>query len=83
MLGLDPAEAVYVFAPTSVGLVLALGATPGLMRRFGERRTALLGFTTTATSLFLLGLVRHHRLRPPFIVHAWLRSALATVTSLI
>ena len=60
VLGLDPAEAVYVFAPTSIGLVLALGATPGLMRRFGERRTALLGFMITATSLFLLGLVRHH-----------------------
>src|ERR1700674_1976082 len=60
VLGLDPAEAVYVFAPTSIGLVLALAATPGLMRRFGERRTALIGFMITATSLFLLGLVRHH-----------------------
>jgi MFS family permease len=60
VLGLDPAEAVYVFAPTSVGLVLALVATPGLMHRIGERRTALLGFMITATSLFLLGLVRHH-----------------------
>jgi MFS family permease len=60
VLGLDPAEAVYVFAPTSIGLVLALVSTPGLMHRIGERRTALLGFLITATSLFLLGLVRHH-----------------------
>lgn len=60
VLGLDPAEAVYVFAPTSVGLLLALATTPALMHRLGERRTALLGFTFTATSLFLLGLVRHN-----------------------
>ncbi len=60
VLGLDPAQAVYVFAPTSLGLVLALVATPGLMHRLGERRTALVGFVITALSLFLLGLVRHH-----------------------
>jgi MFS family permease len=60
VLSLDPAEAVYVFAPTSVGLVIALAGTPALMRRFGERRTALFGFLITATSLFLLGMVRHH-----------------------
>ncbi len=60
VLGLDPAEAVYVFAPTSVGLVVALAASPALLRKIGERRTALVGFAVTALSLFLLGLVRHH-----------------------
>ena len=60
VLGLDPAEAVYVFAPTSVGLLAALAVGPGLLRRIGERRAALLGFAVTALSLFLLGLVRHH-----------------------
>ena len=59
VLGVDPADAVYVFAPSSVGLGLALAASPLLIRRIGERRSALTGFVVTAITLGLLGMVRH------------------------
>jgi len=59
VLGVDPAEAVYVFAPSSLGLALALLAAPRLIRWRGERLAALAGFIITATSLCLLGFVRY------------------------
>ncbi|HLF72600.1 MAG TPA: MFS transporter, partial [Dehalococcoidia bacterium] len=58
-LGADPADAVYVFAPSALGLGLALLGTPFLIKRIGERFTALTGFVFVTTSLVLLGLVRH------------------------
>jgi hypothetical protein len=54
-VGVDPADAVYVFAPSALGLVIALAVTPALIRRFRERIVALTGFTVTATTLCLLG----------------------------
>jgi MFS family permease len=57
VLDLDPADAVYVFGPSALGLALALLATPRLIPRIGERSTALLGFGTMTTALSLLGLV--------------------------
>ena len=36
VLGLDPADAVYVFAPSTIGLGLAIVVTPTLIRRLGE-----------------------------------------------
>jgi MFS family permease len=56
-LHVDPANAVYVFAPSAFGLIVALGAAPSLMRRWGERLTALSGFAVTALALLLLGIV--------------------------
>jgi MFS family permease len=56
-LGVDPADAVYVFAPSAVGLVLALAAAPPLIRRRGERVVALAGFAMVTGALVLLGLV--------------------------
>jgi MFS family permease len=58
VLHLDAADAVYVFAPSAVGLALALFAGPALIRRFGERSVALVGFFIAAFVLVLLGLVR-------------------------
>ena len=58
VLGVDPADAVYVFAPSSVGLAVALFAAPKLIRLRGERESAIVGFLCTATALCLLGLVR-------------------------
>jgi hypothetical protein len=55
VLNVDPADAVYVFAPTSVGLLAALAATPMLVRRWGERVVALAGFGIITTVLFALG----------------------------
>ncbi len=59
VIGVDPADAVYVFGPSSLGLALALAAAPLLIRLRGERIAALAGFTLTALSLGLLGLVRY------------------------
>jgi MFS family permease len=56
-LNVDPADAVYVFAPSAVGLLVALAATPRLIRRFRERIVALTGFVVTTTTLCLLGFV--------------------------
>ncbi|MPZ50623.1 MAG: MFS transporter [Dehalococcoidia bacterium] len=59
VLHVDPADAVYVFAPSALGLLLALYFIPRLVRRQGERNTALLGFALMAISLVSLGLVGH------------------------
>jgi hypothetical protein len=59
VLDVDPADAAYVFAPSAIGLVLALVSAPLLMRIRGERVAALGGFLLTATALFLLGIVGH------------------------
>jgi len=56
-LHVDASNAVYVFAPSAVGLVIALTAAPTLMRRTGERLAALGGFAVTAIALALLGIV--------------------------
>jgi hypothetical protein len=57
VLDVDPADAVYVFAPTSIGLLLALLVTPTLVRWFRERPVAIAGFAITTVVLFSLGLV--------------------------
>jgi hypothetical protein len=57
VLDVDAADAVYVFGPSVIGLLLALAAAPAVVRRWGERTAALLGFCVTTTALFLLGLV--------------------------
>jgi Na+/melibiose symporter-like transporter len=57
VLGVDAANAVYVFAPTSFGLLAALAAAPLLVRIRGERIVALAGFAMTALVLLGLGLM--------------------------
>jgi MFS family permease len=59
VLKVDAADTVYVFAPSSIGLALALVAAPFFIRRSGERLSALTGFLFTAGSLCLLGFVRY------------------------
>ncbi|HYM14846.1 MAG TPA: MFS transporter [Dehalococcoidia bacterium] len=59
VLGLDPADTVYVFGPSSLGLAVALLGAPALIRRVGERMSALGGFAITAVSLALLGFVHY------------------------
>ncbi len=56
-LHVDPSNAVYVFAPSGAGLLLALSIAPTLMRRWGERLTALTGFVITSSILLLLGVI--------------------------
>ena len=57
VLSVDAADAVYVFAPTSLGLLVALALAPRLVRYLGERPIAILGFGITALVLLGLGLM--------------------------
>ncbi len=57
VLGVDPANALYVFAPGSVGLAIGLGVVPLAIRRLGERATAVIGFSLVAVAMVGLGLV--------------------------
>ena len=57
VLHVDPADSVYVFGPSAIGLVLALIISPPLIRWRGERIVALGGFLISAATLCLLGLV--------------------------
>ncbi|HEU0072513.1 MAG TPA: MFS transporter [Dehalococcoidia bacterium] len=57
VLEVDAADAVYVFAPSALGLALAVIVTPLLVRRRGERMIALVGFVLVTASLCCFGLV--------------------------
>jgi MFS family permease len=57
VLGVDAADSVYVFAPSSLGLVAAMALTPALIRRWGERSVALSGFFIVTSVLFGLGFI--------------------------
>jgi MFS family permease len=57
VLDVDPASAVYVFAPSALGLLSALAVTPRLVKRFGERPVAIGGFLVITLVLLGLGFV--------------------------
>ena len=57
VLNVDPANALYVFAPAPIGLLLALAITPFIIGRVGERPVAVTGFVLVACSMTALGLV--------------------------
>ena len=59
VLGVDPVDSVYVFGPSALGLVLALAAAPWLIKKIGERLSALAGFVCVSASLCALGFVNH------------------------
>lgn len=66
-LGLDPAQAVYVFAPAMGGLIAALLVSPLAIKLFRERVWAIVGFTITSAALLGLGIVHQvHPLIDPF-----------------
>lgn len=54
-LDADAANTAYVFAPTAVGLVVALLSAPTIIKMRGERYAAIAGLAFAAVSLFLLG----------------------------
>jgi hypothetical protein len=56
-LHVDASNAVYVFAPSAFGLLLAIAIGPLIMKRIGERLSALAGFLITSGTLLQLGLV--------------------------
>ena len=56
-LDADPADAVYVFAPSALGMLLAISFVPRAVDTIGERKAAVFGFGIATFSLFCLGLV--------------------------
>ncbi len=57
VLGVDPENALYVFAPAALGLVVALLITPLSIRLVGERVSAAVGFASAAAGMTALGAV--------------------------
>lgn len=57
VLGADPADTAYVFAPSAAGVVVALLLAPTIMQLRGERVAALFGLLVAASCVFLLGVV--------------------------
>lgn len=66
VLGVDPANALYVFAPAVIGVLVALVAAPMLIRLLGERVVAAVGFAFVAVALSALGFVDQLRERVPW-----------------
>lgn len=56
VLGVDPADAVYVFGPTAAGTLLALLLSPFLHRFPGRRVAAFIGLVLVAGGLILIAL---------------------------
>jgi len=54
-LDADAANTAYVFAPSAVGLVVALVSAPAIIKGWGERFAAIAGLGLAAAALFLLG----------------------------
>lgn len=57
VLHVDPANAFYVFAPASAGVVGGLVVAPMAIRWFGERAVAVSGFTAVSIALSMIGQV--------------------------
>ena len=53
----DPANAVFIFAPAGLGLLIGTMAAPRLIRRWGERRLAVASVLIMSASMAALGLV--------------------------
>lgn len=57
VLDSDAANTAYVFAPSALGVLVALIAVPTMIAQMGERTAALIGLLLAAICLFLLGIV--------------------------
>jgi hypothetical protein len=57
VLDVDPAKALYVFAPAALGLVVGLALAPPLIGMFRERPVATAGFALVGLAMSALGLV--------------------------
>lgn len=57
VLGVDPENALYVFTPAALGLVVALVIAPLSIRLLGERLSATVGFASAAAGMAALGAV--------------------------
>ena len=57
VLNVDAANALYVFSPAVLGLLVALIVAPVLIKLFRERVVAVLGFTIVAVTMSALGFI--------------------------
>jgi hypothetical protein len=57
VLGVDPANTLYVFMPAAGGLLIALAVAPRLIAAVGERLSAAIGFTVAAAAMIGFGLI--------------------------
>ncbi len=66
VLNVPPANALYVFAPAVLGLLVALVLAPLVIRTLRERAVAVIGFATVAATMSALGFVDQLRERLPW-----------------
>ena len=57
VLGTDPTNTAYVFAPSAIGVGAALVLAPFAIRKVGERVVSMSALFVAALSLFLLGAI--------------------------
>lgn len=57
VLGEDPANAVFIFAPAGIGLLIGTLGAPKLIRKYGERRLAVVAIGVMSASMVGLGLI--------------------------
>ena len=57
VLGVNPALAMYIFAPAAIGAGIAVVAAVPLQNRFGERRAAMVGLATGVVCIILMAFI--------------------------
>jgi len=66
VLEVDPANALYVFSPAVIGLLVALVVAPIAIKIFRERIVAVVGFAVVAVTMSALGFIDQIRERVPW-----------------
>lgn len=57
VLGSDPTNAVYIFAPSGIGFLAGVLLTPWLIGKVGPRRLATMSVTIMSVSMVMFGLI--------------------------
>lgn len=57
VLGEDPANSVFIFAPAGIGLLIGTLYAPRLIARYGERRLAVVALIVMSAGMVALGLI--------------------------
>jgi MFS family permease len=57
VLGADPANAIYIFAPASIGFLIGTIGGPWLMARFGEQRLLVFSVMLSSAGIIAFGMI--------------------------
>lgn len=57
VLGADPADSVYIFAPAGIGFVFAVIAAPRAIYKYGERKLLVISLVVMAVSMMGFGII--------------------------